>query len=213
MKRLWQLLHSEIREFHPRLQLAQIAMSPLPPHVGSRLRVSLLRLIGFRIGRGTVMWGAPTITGSGDLYKRLTVGESCWFNVACFLNLGAEVWIGNRVSIGHQVMILTETHAVGAPYRRAGLVEALPVTIEDGVWLGARCTILPGVTIGTGAVVAAGAVVTKAVAPHTLVGGVPARPLRELLADTAVAHNAPRTALPQWSKPTMMTKEASCETL
>ena len=54
------------------------------------------------------------------------------------------------------------------------------MSIGKGVWLGARCTILPGVTVGDGAVVAAGAVVVRDVAPHTVVGGVPARFLREL---------------------------------
>jgi len=183
MKRLWQWLRSETGELHIRLQLAQLAMSPLPPHVGNRLRVYLLRMSGFQIGQGTVMWGAPTITGSGDLYTRLTIGKDCWFNLGCFLNLGANICIGDRVSLGHQVMILTDSHVIGSPRRRAGELTAQPVSIGDGAWLGARCTLLPGVTIGEGAVVAAGAVVTKAVAPHTLVGGAPARLLRNLPVD------------------------------
>lgn len=212
MKQVWQLLHSETAELHLRLQLAQLAMWPLPPHVGNRLRVSLLRLIGFQIGRGTVMWGAPIITGSGNLYTRLTVGEACWFNVGCFLNLGAPIFIGNRVAIGHQVMILTDTHAIGTPDRRAGVVEAQPVAIEDGVWLGARCTLLPGVTIGAGAVVAAGAMVTKSVAPNVIVGGVPARPLRELaVASELEASTRPARLFEQWA-PLRPTKEAYCET-
>lgn len=191
MKQLWHVLHSEIAELHIRLQVAQLAMRLLPSHVGNRLRVALLRLIGFRIGRGTVMWGAPTITGSGKLYTRLTVGEGCWINMGCFLNLGAPISIGNSVAIGQQVMILTDTHAIGDPMRRAGALQAAPVQIEDGAWLGARCTILPGVTIGKGAVVAAGAVVTKSVPPHVLVGGTPARILRELSVmdeDTIIRH-------------------------
>jgi len=216
MKKLWQLLYSEVAELHPRLQLAQIAMWPLPLHVGNRLRIQLLRMVGFRIGRGTVIWGAPTITGSGNLSGRLTVGEACWFNVGCFLNLGADVVIGNRVSIGHEVMILTETHAIGGPHRRSGVVEALPVVVEDGVWLGARCTILPGVTIGTGAVVATGAVVTKSVAPHTLVGGVPARPLRELPVDNQVESKTNDPLSLRWPTPTqittVITKETQLET-
>jgi len=163
--------------------MAQIAMWLLPPHVGNRLRIYLLRLCGFRIGRGTVMWGAPTITGSGNLYRRLTIGEACWINTDCFFNVGADIWIGDRVAIGHQVLILTETHAIGDSTCRAGMLRAAPVSIGNGVWLGARCTILPGVTIGEGAIVAAGAVVTKTVSPNTLVGGIPARLLRELPAD------------------------------
>lgn len=188
MSSVWQALHNEIAQYHVRLQLAQMAMWPLPPHVGNRLRVCLLRLAGFQIGRGTVMWGAPIITGSGDLYTRLQVGCACWFNVGCFLNLGAEIRIGDHVALGHQVMILTDTHAIGDQQRRAGPLEAFPVYIGDGAWIGARAILLPGVTIGAGAVVAAGAVVTKAIAPHTLVGGTPARPLRELPTDAQQRH-------------------------
>lgn len=184
MKQLWQLLRSETDQFHLRLQLAQLGMWPLPPHVGTRLRVYLLRMAGFQIGRGTVLWGTPTITGSGDLYQRLRIGCDCWFNGGCLFNLGATITIGDRVAFGHQVMVLTDSHAIGDQQRRAGPLTALPVHIGDGVWVGARATILPGVTIGAGAVVAAGAVVTKAVAPHLLVGGVPARPIRELAEDS-----------------------------
>lgn len=180
MKRVWQLLRNETSQLHIRLQLAHLAMWPLPPHVGNRLRVYLLRMAGFQIGRGTVMWGAPIITGSGDLYHRLHIGRDCWFNVDCFLNLGATITIGDRVAIGHQVMILTDSHALGEQSRRAGPLAASPVQIGDGAWLGARALVLPGVTIGEGAVVAAGAVVTKSVAPNLLVGGVPARPIRDL---------------------------------
>jgi acetyltransferase-like isoleucine patch superfamily enzyme len=183
-------------------------MGPLPPHVGNRLRVYLLRLIGFQIGRGTVMWGAPTITGKGNLCSRLYVGNDCWFNVGCFLNLGATISIGDRVALGHQVMILTDTHAIGDQARRAGRLEARPVYIGDGAWLGARSVVLPGVTIGEGAVVAAGAVVNKTVAPHLLVGGTPARPLRELPIECDQRH----ALLRNMSMPTTMTKETFCET-
>lgn len=209
MKQVWQALHDETAEFHLRLQLAQMAMALLPPHVGNRLRVYLLRLIGFQIGRGTVMWGAPTITGGGDLYARLSIGEACWFNVGCFLNLGADIVIGHQVAVGHQVMFLTDTHAIGSPLRRAGELTARPIQIEDGAWLGARATILPGVTVGTGAVVAAGAVVTKSVPPHGLVGGVPARLLRELPHDTLDDYTFPE------GLPVLMStiKEVRCETL
>lgn len=180
MKRLWQVTRSEFAQYHVRLQLAQLAMWPLPPHVGNRLRVYLLRQAGFHIGQGTVMWGAPIITGSGDLYTRLHVGRDCWFNGGCLLNLGATIRIGDRVAFGHEVMILTDTHEIGDQGRRAGPLVARPVEIGDGAWIGARAMLLPGVRIGAGAVVAAGAVVTKDVAPHTVVGGTPARSIREL---------------------------------
>ena len=212
MSRVWHSLYTEIAEFHLRLQLAQLLIGLLPPHVGNRLRVYLLRWIGFRIGRGTVMWGKPRITGSGNLYPRLHIGEYCWINLDLFLNLGAAVHIGDGVSIGQQVMILTETHTIGNRTRRAGTLNAMPISIGNGVWLGARCTILPGVTIGEGAIVAAGAVVTKSVPPHVVVGGTPARVLRHLPVEpTELSPGRTDLLALNWLRSTSE-KEALCET-
>jgi maltose O-acetyltransferase len=155
-------------------------LTPLPIHVGSRVRVYILRLAGFQIGTGCVMWGTPTITGDGDLYRKLTIGQGCWFNVECFFDLGAPISIGDHVAIGHQVMILTTSHQIGSTGQRAAALEARPVTINTGAWLGARCTILPGVTIGAGAIVAAGAVVSRDVPPNTMVVGIPGRVIKPL---------------------------------
>jgi maltose O-acetyltransferase len=173
-------MHEELVGLHPRLLLAQMAMSWLPPYTGSRLRPAILRSAGFRIGAGTVFWGRPTIVGGPGLYKRLIIGSDCWFNLNCYFDLGCDITIGDRVSVGQEVMILTNSHRIGDLSRRAGPLQASPVRVEDGAWLSTRCTILPGVTVGAGAIVAAGAVVTRSVAPHVMVGGVPARIIREL---------------------------------
>ncbi len=82
--------------------------------------------------------------------------------------------IGDNVSVSPEVTILTAQHRVDDPEFR---VENRRVVIEDHVWIGTRATILPGVTLGRGCVVAAGAVVTRDVAPFVIVGGVPARPV------------------------------------
>lgn len=163
-----------------RLLLARLVLAPLPDEVGGRLRAWALRLAGFNIGERTVLAGTPKISGGKELYKQLRVGRDCWFNIQCLLEVHAEVVIGNRVQLGQQVMLLTNTHELGPPYRRSGSLQALPVRIGDGAWLGARSTILPGVTVGEGAAVAAGAVVTKDVPPNCLVAGVPARVIRQL---------------------------------
>jgi len=88
---------------------------------------------------------------------------------------GAEVTIGNDVLMGPQVLIYPLNHriALGIPMRLQPF-DCKPVVIGNDVWIGARCIILPGVTIGDGAVVAAGAVVTKDVPRNAVVGGVPA---------------------------------------
>jgi maltose O-acetyltransferase len=173
-------LYQESGAFHFKLVMAQLVLAPLPLYVGTRLRAMVLRLAGFRIGRGTVLWGTPTITGSGDLYKRLIIGDDCWLNAGCFFDLGAPITIGNRIAFGHQVLLMTGSHTLGGPERRCGSLFSRPITIEDGAWIGSRATILPGVTIGAGAVVAAGATVTADVPPNTLVAGTPARVKRSL---------------------------------
>ena len=83
-----------------------------------------------------------------------------------------KIKIGTKVAISREAFICTASHDITKPNRP--LVTA-PITICDGVWIGARAIVLPGVTIGEGAIVAAGAVVTKDVEPWTVVGGNPAK--------------------------------------
>jgi acetyltransferase-like isoleucine patch superfamily enzyme len=110
----------------------------------------------------------------------LSIGSDCFINIGCVLDLTAPITIGDRVSIGHQVLILTSTHQDAGPTRRAGPVVSEAVRVGDGAWIAARAVLLPGVDVGEGAIVCAGAVVTRSVEPHTMVGGVPARPIRQL---------------------------------
>lgn len=183
MARLYHAFTHEFAGLHFRLLIVKALINLLPPHVGNQTRVYLLRLAGFRIGSGTVMWGAPKLVGNRNLYRKLTIGEACWINVGCLFELGESVTIGDCVALGQQVMIITTTHDIGTTIRRAGNSRMEKVVIGNGAWVCSRATILPGVEIGPGAVVAAGAVVTKSVAANTLVGGVPARFIRTLPTD------------------------------
>ena len=76
--------------------------------------------------------------------------------------------------------MITTNHDPGLGWRRCGALSKAPIVVEDGSWIGACATILPGITIGRGSVVAAGAVVTTDVDPHTMVGGVPAKRIKAL---------------------------------
>lgn len=118
------------------------------------------------------------ILRGADILGPVHVGDRTFINRDAYIR--SETRIGSDVAIGPFVSLITDTHRVGPERKRAGANTVFPIVIEDGVWIGAHATILPGVTVGRGAIVAAGAVVTQDVKAHTLVGGVPARLLREL---------------------------------
>jgi len=111
--------------------------------------------------------------------ENVAVGRRSSINEFVFINGYGGVEIGDWVAIGHRVSILSAEHGIAgtevAPYLQA--IERCPVRIEDEVYLGAGAVVLGNVTIGRGAVVGAGAVVTRDVAPYAIVAGVPARVL------------------------------------
>jgi len=173
-------MRTEIVGIHPRLQLYNAAAAALPPRTSGQLRAKLLRATGFTIGEGTSVNGALKITGPWGLLERLVVGQNCTIESDCMLDLSEKVTIGDSVTIEPGVMILTSTHELDFPKHRAGKLILNPVVVHEGAWLRARCVLLPGVTIGAGAVVDVGAVVNKDVEPNTRVGGIPAAKLEGL---------------------------------
>ncbi len=145
--------------------------SPLVP---TRARWLVLRAVGMPVERCSV--ASRVWFGS----RRVRIGRGTYVGNHCLFDTWAPVTIGERCAIAMQVSFVTSSHELGGPDRRAGAMTARPVTGGDGAWIGARATVLPGVTIGAGAVVAAGAVVTADCTPHTLYAGVPARAVRPL---------------------------------
>jgi maltose O-acetyltransferase len=170
----------ELGDRNPRLWLVLTFIGWLPPYTFSRLRMRLLRLIGVPMGAETIVCGRISIAGARHAQRSLHVGSECMINEGCRFETGATITIGDRVYFGHDVVVLTTTHEIGPHEQRCHGRTYAPVRIGDGVWIGTRALLLPGVEIGAGAVVAAGAVVTESVPPDTVVGGVPARILREL---------------------------------
>lgn len=109
--------------------------------------------------------------------KNISIGNSCVINKNVLLDgRGGRLTIGNNVDIAQETNIWTLEHDVHDDYHRD---KGGDVTIEDYVWIASRVTILPGITIGRGAVVAAGSVVTKDVPPQVIVGGIPAKVIGE----------------------------------
>jgi maltose O-acetyltransferase len=114
------------------------------------------------------------------------MGSRSFVNSNAHFGCRGGVTIGRFVQIAANVSFETGSHELGFTAGQARADTTAPIIVEDHVWIGTGAIILPGVTIGRGAVVAAGAVVHRDVAPKTLVGGVPARFIREVEERTAV---------------------------
>ncbi|MGH7294871.1 MAG: acyltransferase [Polyangiaceae bacterium] len=166
--------------FDPRRAGILVVSTILPQNSFNRVRTLLLRALGLRIGPTGHVAGSLRITGSGPLADRLSIGPGGHITGPLHIDLTAPVRIGSRVYMGYDVMLITADHEIADPIQRCGRRVYRAVHVEDGAWLGSRVVVLPGVRIGRGAVVGAGSVVTRDVPPHTLVGGVPARFIRDL---------------------------------
>lgn len=112
--------------------------------------------------------------------SKLSVGGSTLIGQKCHIENREQVTIGEKCSLAPEVMIATSSHEIGGHEQRAGEYRGAPVSIGDGCWIGARSTILPGVRVGAGCVIAAGAVVVDDCIPGTLYAGIPAKAVRKL---------------------------------
>ncbi len=116
-----------------------------------------------------------------DCGKNLTFGENVFINSGCRFQDQGGIHIGSGSLIGHNVVFASLNHEQD-PDKRGNLLPGR-ITLGKNVWIGANATILAGVTIGDGAIVAAGAVVGKDVQPNTIVGGVPAKYIKDVARD------------------------------
>jgi putative colanic acid biosynthesis acetyltransferase WcaF len=133
----------------------------------SRVKVAVLRLFGARIGRGVYL--KPGIKVKFPWY--LTLGDHCWIGEDAWIDNLAPVTIGSHVCVSQAAYLCTGNHDWTTPNMK---LTRRPIVLGDGSWVGARAIVSPGVTLGIGAVAAAGSVVTKDIPPYEIWAGNPA---------------------------------------
>ena len=143
-------------------------------HTPNEIKALMEKLTGREFPEGAYMF-PPFYTDCG---KNLKIGKNVFINSCCQFQDQGGITIGDGTLVGPKTVIATLNHHQN-PSKRANLIPK-PVAIGKNVWIGANVTILPGVTIGDGAIIAAGAVVNKDVKANTIVGGVPAKYIKDV---------------------------------
>ena len=174
MKKLWRLL----RHDWP-LHFVLLFTNWLPDNVpflalrGACARPFIGRCgRGLKLGRNVVLYNPSRISFGNDVY----LAYGCWFMA------GAKIQVGDEVMFGPYCVVSSSEHTRQGRSFRCGVLKSAPIVIGDGCWLAAHVTLTAGVTIGSGALIAAGAVVSCDVPDNVMVGGVPARVIRQFTA-------------------------------
>ena len=136
------------------------------------VRQAVLKLWGAKIGKRVGIFRGTSVLGIHEL----TIGDNSTVGWRCLLDARGGLTIGSNVVIASDTQFITAHHVPNADDFRS-VTE--PITVEDFVWIASRSTVLDGVSIGRGAVVAAGSLVRTSVPPMTIVAGIPATALRE----------------------------------
>lgn len=136
------------------------------------------KVLGWQLHpRASILMGQHVqMAGIRESGKKVHIGQGTVINQGCFLYTTGGLILGDNVSISAGVWLITGSHDMDDPQFPSFYK---PIIIGDHVWIGVRVTILGGVTIGEGAVIMAGAVVTHDVPPFAMVGGVPARIIKQ----------------------------------
>jgi maltose O-acetyltransferase len=159
------------------LQVVNKLFAVMPLTRGYGLRARLLRFAGVDCARS-----ARIVASARIVITSVSIGEDTYIGEQVLITgtETARISIGNNVDIAPRVVIISGTHEVdmGSPHS-AGIGKGTPVCIEDGVWIGANSTVLPGVTIGKKAVIGAGSVVNRDIPAFTVAVGNPCRPVKK----------------------------------
>lgn len=166
-------LHQEIIRFSNEAMMLTAQLNG-KYHEPEEVRTLFSKIIGADVDRSFCLF-PPFYT---DFGKNIHIGKNVFINSGCHFQDQGGVTIGDGSLIGHNVVLATINH--GFDPARRGDNHPAPIVIGKNVWIGSNATVLPGVIIGDGAIVAAGAVVTKNVSTNTVVGGVPARIIKNI---------------------------------
>lgn len=159
-----------IRQYFWNLIINGFLMSYIIP---KRIRRLALNLLGANI-KGTIHGHCSIFT------NKIQIMEGPFINRNCFIDNNAMITIGENVSIGYNVNLITANHSIGNKDKRGGVNKLLPIEIQDGSWIGANCTILPGTIVEKGCVIAVGSVDKGICKSDILYAGVPAKEIRQL---------------------------------
>jgi len=158
-----------------RLYIYHLLMLLVPETSCFGLKRWLLRWCGATLGENVRICSSVKIYGVG----KLTVGDDVWIGSGTWLNVSAKVILGSHIDVAPQVYIGTGTHPIDVKgLHSAGNGQNFDITIEDGVWLGARSMVMPNVTIGKKAILGAGAVAINNIACNTIAVGMPAKSIK-----------------------------------
>jgi acetyltransferase-like isoleucine patch superfamily enzyme len=160
-----------------KLYLVRLLVFFIPETRGFGLKRYLYRWAGIEVGKQVKICSSAFIIGAG----KLIIGDFTWLGHQVVIISTSKIEIGRHVDIAPKVCITTGSHEIDIEGERiAGRGTSNSVVIGMGSWLGASCTILPGSSIGEKSIVAAGALVNGNVADYTIVGGVPAKIIKQL---------------------------------
>lgn len=165
------LLLVKLKRYIKNVYLNSFCSSPLIPY---QLRKYLYKLCGHNVSR--VFSNCFLGFGNGRLY----VGKNSYCNSLCFFDLTDDIIIKDNCSIAMQCSFINASHEIGDSNSRGGKGISKKIVVEDGCWICAKVTLLPGVTIGKGCVIASGSLVNKDCEPNGLYAGIPAKRIKDL---------------------------------
>lgn len=160
-----------------KMLLGRIILKILPLQVFPKLNRLCYVMMGHQVGKRVVLYSSVEMLG----LIQVSIGDGSFVgHGTLFMGGVSRISIGRNCDISSKVSLIAGSHEIGNAERRAGTGISRNITIGDGVWIGYGSTLLGGVSIGNGAIIAAGSVVVQSVPAHTVYGGVPAKQIRVL---------------------------------